>query len=250
MAKQSFSPRTESTKYNWFFNFSQKIGGYATKYNLSAAEVQDVVDSFEYFKYWFLYMVAFKEYMLKVTAYKNEVRDGVPAGSTPSVPPTALPAPVPPTATAPGGYARAIAMANSIKAKSNYTVADGQDLNLEGAEIIVPPASTFKPVIKLVLGNNGKPELKWTKQTGTSGIHIFKKVTGGSTSPTPSPIPGPGVGGYVYLGSDTQPDFTDNSPLPAAGVSEQRCYVATYFVDDENVGQWSEEVKITVTGTI
>ncbi|MGE0637261.1 MAG: hypothetical protein AB7G44_10625 [Bacteroidia bacterium] len=250
MAKQSFSPRSEQKKADWFSNFAQKIAGYAAKYNLSATEVADVIASEQYFAYWFNYMKLFKEYMLKVTAYKNEVRDGVPAGAEPSVPPTPLAAPLPPPATAPGGYARAIALGNSIKEKSNYTIADGQDLNLEGAEIILPPASTFKPVISVVAGNNGKPELKWKKQTGTSGIHIFKKVTGGSASPSPSPVPGPAASGYVYLGSDTQPDFTDNSPLPAAGVSEQRSYVAIYFVDDENVGQWSEEVKITVTGTI
>ncbi len=249
MAKQSFSPRSEQKKADWFSNFAQKIAGYAMKYNLSATEVADIIASQLHFAYWFEYLKLLKEYTLKVTAYKNEVRDGVEAGGEPSVPPTA-PVLSPPPATAPGGYERAIAMGNSIKAKSNYTVADGQDLNLEGAEIILPPASSFKPVIKVAIGNNGKPELKWGKQTGTSGIHIFKKVTGGATSPTPSPMPGPGVGGYVYLGSDTQPDFTDNSPLPAAGVSEQRWYVATYFVDDENVGQWSEEVKITVTGTI
>jgi len=250
MKKQSFSPRTEQLKYNWFFNFSQKIGGYAPKYNISATEVTDVVDSFEYFKYWFLYLIAFNEYMLKLTAYKNEVRDGVPAGAEPSVQPTAPVAPIPPAATAPGGYARAIALGNSIKAKKNYTVADGQDLNLEGAEIVLPPASTFKPVIKVETGNNGKPELKWKKQAGTSGIHIFKKVTGGAGTTPPSPVPGPGTSGFVYLGSDTQPHFTDNTPLPAAGVSEQRCYVVTYFLDDENVGQWSDEVKITVTGTV
>ena len=72
--------------------------------------------------------------------------------------------------------------------------------------------------------------------------------------PTPdlpaSLIPAPATGGFIYLGSDTQPSFTDNTPLPAAGVSQLRKYVAIYFTDEGNVGQYSEEVKITVTGVI
>ena len=251
MAKKTFSPNTEDGKANWFFNFANKIGTYATKYNISATELADVIASEAHFRYWFNYFKAFKEYMLKVTAYKNEVRDGVPAGAEPSVTPVVPASPPPPTATAPGGYERAIALGNSIKKKSNYTVADGQDMNLEGAEIVLPNPSTFKPVISVVAGSNGKPDLKWKKQAGTSGIHFYMKVVSSGSPTTPSPGPGtPSAAGFSYLGSDTQPDFTDNTPLPPSGQSQQRAYIAIYFVDDNNVGQFSEEVKITVTGTI
>lgn len=251
MAKKSFSPNTEDEKAAWFKNFANKLSGYAAKYSISPVELADIIASEVYFDYWYQFTKLNKEYMLKLTAYKNEVRDGVPAGAEPSVPPVApsIPTGVPPV-TAPGGYARAIALGNSIKAKKNYTIADGQDLNLEGAEIVVGDPSTFKPVITIVTGSNGKPELKWKKQAGTNGIHIFMKISGtsGGTTPAPGPIPAPA--GFVFIGTDTQPDFVDNTPLPPEGQTQQRTYKAIYFKNEQNVGQFSEEVKITVTGTI
>lgn len=253
MAKKSFVPDSEDGKASWFKNFANKLGGYAAKYSIGATELADVTASELSFDYWFQFAKQNREYALKVTAYKNEVRDGVPAGAEPSVQPTPPPTgPVPP-ATAPGGYLRAIALGNSIKAKKNYTVADGQDLGLEGAEITTADPSTFKPVLSVVTGNNGKPDIKWKKQAGTNGIHIYMKVTGGSaTAPIPamSPSPSPAVPGFVFIGTDTQPDFIDNTPLPPEGQTQQRIYKAIYFLNDQNVGQFSEEVKITVTGTI
>ncbi len=252
MAKKSFTPETEDLKASWFLNFATKIPGYSLKYNIAATEITDVVDSEAHFRYWNNYFKAAKEYMLKVTAYKNEVRDGVPAGAEPSVMPVFPPLGPPPVATAPGGYERAIALGLSMKKKSVYTVADGQDLNLEGPVITLPPASTYKPVITVVAGNNGKPDVKWKKPAGVHGIHFFLKIEGknGGLPPTPPGGMIEAPAGFNYLGSDTQPHYKDNTPLPAAGQSQVRTYVAIYFVDEENIGQYSNEVKFTVTGVI
>jgi len=46
------------------------------------------------------------------------------------------------------------------------------------------------------------------------------------------------------------PDYTDPSPLPPAGTSAIWTYRAIYLKGDDKVGQWSDLVRITVTGGV
>ena len=251
MAKQRYLPQGDPGKNSWLTNFANKLAGYASKYNLTAAEVADMIASQLVFAYWFNYQTQFKEYMLKLTAYKNELRDGVPAGGSPSVEPTPPVIGPVPAAVAPGIFGRATSIGNRIKENTGYTVADGNDLGLEGAEVIVD--TNIKPVIKTVLAAGGHPELQWKKGAGTDGIHFFVK-RGTGVTPTPgSPTP-PGGGaalpGFIFLASDTEPHYTDTAALPALGQSEVWTYKAIYFSDGANFGQWSDEVKVTVTGVV
>jgi hypothetical protein len=252
MAKESFTPTTDPTRQTWLNNIANKIGTYAMKYNISAAEQADVIAVAAYFAYWNNYISQMREYVLKLTAYKNEIRDGVAAGGSPSVEPTIPVFLPPPTAPSPGGFKRVVDLGNSIKKKTVYTVADGQDMGLEGSEVIPPNPATLTPVLKVAISTGGFPLIKWDKPAGVAGIHLYRKIGSGST-PTPG-MPSPGgptpASGYVYLASDTEPDYLDTSALPASGQSEQRSYVAIYFDNDSPFGQWSAEVKITVTGII
>ena len=52
--------------------------------------------------------------------------------------------------------------------------------------------------------------------------------------------------GYAPLAYDTTPGYTDSTPLPA--VPGKRIYKAIYRVGDSQVGQWSQEVALTVGG--
>src|SRR5258706_4828366 len=101
MAKNYFLPRSDADKQRWLQNFSNKLVGYKTKYNITDTEVTDMQNSFAVFTYWFNYLNQYNEYLKKLTQYKNEVRDGVDAGGGASIEPAppslgALPAPVEP----------------------------------------------------------------------------------------------------------------------------------------------------------
>src|SRR3990172_8143200 len=135
MAKQRFLSDSDQGKITWLGNFSGKLAGtagYATKYNITPEEIADLVAGHLYISFWADYLNQYKEYLKKVTAYKNELRDGVPAGGSASVEPTPPVLGIVPPAVAPGIFKRAIAIANRIKVHIGYTVADGQDLGLEG----------------------------------------------------------------------------------------------------------------------
>ena len=51
---------------------------------------------------------------------------------------------------------------------------------------------------------------------------------------------------FVLLTFDTTPGYTDPTPLPATAAKWK--YHAIYRVADARVGQWSDEVGITVGG--
>lgn len=230
MAKQSYLPSDDEGKTVWLANFVNKLSGYAVKYGIAAAETTDMTDSEAYWGYWFTYRQQFAEFQSKLTAYKNELRSGVDPGATPSVVPVPPVLGVAPTAVAPGIFVRATSIGNRIKKHNNYTIADGQDLGLEGAETELDLVNA-KPVItvKLVAG---VPRIVWKKQ-GYDGIEIHVSRNGAA---------------YVFLAHDTFPDYDDTAPLPAAGQSALWKYKAIYTYKDERVGQWSDEMSVTVMG--
>ena len=53
--------------------------------------------------------------------------------------------------------------------------------------------------------------------------------------------------GFVYLANDSQPDYLDTFPVPAGVASAVWEYKAIYRIGDDQVGQFSEAVKVTVT---
>jgi len=231
MAKQYFLPRPDLEKNEWLQNFAAKLPTYSAKYNIAAAEVTDTTDGAAYFAYWLNAKNLTEEYSKKFTQFKNELRDGIPAGTTPSLVPAPPVLGVVPTAVAPGILVRAAAIANVIKSKSNYTVGDGNDLGIEGAETSFDPA-TMKPEIKIRLIEGGKPEIVW-KKAGMDSIEIWVDR---------------GTGVFAFLAIDTVPNYTDTFALPAAGATAIWKYKAIYRVDDAHVGMWSDVVSQTVTG--
>jgi hypothetical protein len=76
------------------------------------------------------------------------------------------------------------------------------------------------------------PSIGWTKQ-GMDGLEILVDR---------------GTGAFAFLALDTIPDYLDTAPLPAPGTSAVWKYKATYRLADEQVGQWSDVVGISVMG--
>ena len=83
----------------------------------------------------------------------------------------------------------------------------------------------------VLLIQGGKPEIVWTKGD-FDGVDIY--VDRGSNQ-------------FVFLATDTYPNYTDNAPLPTSGVAVWR-YKAICRYGDEIVGQYSYIVSIAVGG--
>ena len=125
---------------------------------------------------------------------------------------------------------RLTALVARIKAHPGYTEAIGQDLDIIGAEQTLDTTNA-KPALKLEL-QAGHPNVKWTKG-GFDALEIWVDR---------------GTGTFVYLATDTIPDYLDTAPLPAPGQSALWKYKAIYRLSDQQVGQWSDVVSIAVHG--
>lgn len=229
--KKTFMPRKEGEKLIWLKNFANKLNKYATKYNITVAEIDDLVASALFYDYWFNYTNQYVEYNKKLTQFKTELRDGIDGQATPSVVPTPPVFAAPPPIVQPGIFTRASSLAVIIKKRTNYTEADGLDLGIEGVEEEARSAEPLKPQISVRLIQGGKPEIVWTKGE-SDGVEIW--VDRGT--------------GFVFAAIDTYPNYTDNFPLPAAGQSSIWKYKAIYRIDDEPTGNWSDVVSVAVAG--
>ena len=56
------------------------------------------------------------------------------------------------------------------------------------------------------------------------------------------------IGHFSQLAINTEPNTADNWPLPPAGTSAMWRYKAIYLLHDEQVGQWSDVISVSVGG--
>ena len=235
MAKKPYLPRTKIGQQRFLANFADKLpGAYATKYNITPAEVTAVQN----FRLWFDWSLNslghIRDRSRSYTQFCDALAygDGASGNLTPPQPfvlpdqPESGGNPIVPVAD---GFALVGSLVTRIKSHLAYAVADGEDLGIEGTEEGIDP-SLAKPVLNIVL-QAGRPLVKWTKQ-GFDSLEI--QVDRGN--------------GYGFLAVDTEPDYLDTAPLPAPGQSAVWKYKAIYRLHDEQVGQWSNPVSIAVTG--
>lgn len=233
MAKRTFLPRADADKVLWLKNFANKLPLYKVKYGITDAEVADMQNGALVYDYWYNYTNQFKEYVQKLTAYRNELRDGVPSGALASVPPTPPVLGAAPAGSTAGIFVRVSSHVNTIKGRTVYSVPDGKDMGLEGAELAVLERASAKPTITLRPASGGHPEILWQKG-GMDAIDIYVKRNDGDE--------------WQFLATDTIPNYTDTFALPASGQSALWKYKVIYRKDDEPAGQWSNEVSISVAG--
>ena len=92
--------------------------------------------------------------------------------------------------------------------------------------------TTLKPSLSIQI-RAGHPVILWTKGKA-SAIEIWVDRNDGN--------------GFVFLTINTEPNTIDTTPLPAPGTSAVWNYKAIYRLHDEQVGQWSDVISITVRG--
>ncbi len=229
-------PRTESLQLDLINNFADKIGSYATKYAISAGDLDKIARGRQTANWAVQMYPLLATTTTSATQWKLAVLEG-PIPSTPAfftlptlpAVPQAAGLPIVPDFDVLGLIAH---LAKNMKDATNYDLNDGLDLGIEGPEIPAPdPAS--KPVLQGRSGTGGAPEILWKKKE-FEGIKLQIDRADGK--------------GWVLLAVDMKPNFTDDlSPLPPAGTSVQWRYRAIYLLNDAEFGQWSEPVTVTVS---
>jgi len=120
-------------------------------------------------------------------------------------------------------------MVRQWKASPTYTEATGKALKVAGPEHVVDMANA-KPTLKgkAVPGGatiDGKKDF-------AEAIKLFSKRDGDAD--------------WVPLAVEMHMPYVDNRPLLVAGKPETRRYRGIYIVNDQPVGQYSDEIVVTV----
>jgi hypothetical protein len=227
MEHEYYLPKDDPGKVLWLQNFGLKLPTYATTLGISSGILTSVSNDATYYGLVIGLLGPFKEYGKAIIAYKDALRDGSPTaiGDFPS--PPAIPAF---TAVPAGVFIRLRDLVKTIKAHPNYTSTIGTDLGIIGTEIN-PDFATIKPHPKVSL-KNSHAYLQWAHEH-TDAADIKADYGDGA--------------GFVTVGRILKAHSLDPH-LPAAGTGKVYKYIIRYVVSDEEVGFWSDEISITVTG--
>ena len=134
------------------------------------------------------------------------------------------------TATRRAIEGRVRALARRIKAAPGYTEAIGAQLKLIGAEDTTD-LTTAKPTLTATVKPGGAVELVFNKGK-SDGVNVYAQRESDA--------------GWVFLARDTESPYVDTRPLLVAGKPEQRRYKAMYVLGDDETGQASDELTVTV----
>jgi len=225
----SYLERTDEKLALQMNNFVSKIDNYAGIFGFTPAETNALRADAAFFSWAVNNLEKVTTYKQNWTAFKNILLKGEANVNANNIPPLPALDPVPVTVS-PGVLFRFTSMVARVKAHPAYTTGIGQNLGIEGTSNPTTVLAEAKPVIHL-LRSGDKVTLEWAKGQ-YSGIYIEKDSGNG----------------FVTLDKDFMPDYIDNSPLPAAGLSAKWSYRAIYLLRDEKVGQWSDVATITVAG--
>jgi len=225
--KKAYLPRTEDGLRNWLNNLASKIGDYASKYGITPTEMADIGAAAADYSAILAFDAAMDTYVQKITAIKNEMRDGMPPGGSPSIMGTMPTVPMP--MSQPGFLPRVASIANRIKAHIAYTVADGENLGLEGAVTTFDP-STAKPRISNAQVLPDMVVIEWVKGR-MQGVIVERSLDGTN---------------WREVDKDMRSPWEDTSPNRTAA-AEWRHYRLRYLLNDKPVGLYSDVVSLLVS---
>ncbi len=243
MPKASFVPRTDSRRRPWLNNLADRLlqtttPNLAGKYNVPTAQITQLDSGRKWVNWAYDNLTGLRNASKGLTEFKDNLffGKGVAGNLTAPVAPTFSSTPtntgiaIVPVADI---FGLAVSIGNMIKENPVYDPADGELLGLEGAEATLPDAATTKPdLTKSRMASGGRAEVVWVKGPFT-GIKI--EVDRGDAQ------------GVRFLAVDTEPDYID-SVRPAAGQTAIYKYRAIYLLGDEEYGQWSDWVELTMRG--
>ena len=235
MPKQPFLPRTDAAKQPWLNTFVDALQsaakGYAAKYNVPAATITQLDNGRQWVNWISLNLGKTRDSSLQATAFKDQLFSGIGTMAAAPVPPvfTAVPG----VANFAGVFTLASSVGAAIKALPNYAVSDGQDMGLEGAAMPAPAPGVVAPDLSRSRpASGGFNEIVW-KKLGYSALKIMVDRGDGK--------------GEVFLAIDSVPNYID-TVKPAPGASATYTYHAIYMMGDQEFGQWSQPLEMTLRG--
>jgi hypothetical protein len=122
------------------------------------------------------------------------------------------------------------ALVKRIRTRKTLTDAIASDLAIV-ATVTTVDFNNLKPEIKVNLVGN-IPQYEYTKK-GTTGVVVYCK-RGAETD-------------FIYLDKDLKTPYVDNRANLVKGTPELRTYKFRFFYNDIEVGNWSDEVSVTVS---
>jgi len=117
-----------------------------------------------------------------------------------------------------------------MKKHDDYDIDRGEDLDIIGEDTVVDPTG-MQPEISALVQANGVI-IKWKKGVLADAISIY--VNRGS--------------GYVFLATDTEPNYFDTFALPSTAQTWE--YKAVYILDEDQTGLFSDEVAVQVQAAV
>src|SRR3989339_593979 len=228
--KKRFIPDGDQAKVGFIVNLGAKMPDHAATLSITPAEVTSVQADAAMFKYLMDMQEAYKTNKQEVTGYKNVLRDG-PLGAPLGAVPVGPTLPVPPAAVSAGIFIRISQLVSRIKGNPAYNKQTiGEDLGIVGDEQVID-IPNLKPILKSRL-DAGRPMIIW-KKGPADAIDIYVDRKDGA--------------GFVFLVTDTFPDYLDTFPVPAGVQTAVWDYKAVYSINDEQVGQFSDPMPVTVS---
>jgi hypothetical protein len=241
MAKTTYLPTTDAGTLAMLVAFDTNQNALATKYALTAAEMNRVRQA-RYVWQWFQdALVVAREWAQSLTSKRDSMVTG-PAASAGSIPggpalpasPTYVPLPSG-TSTAvllePGFFEFLSGIVARIKTAQNYDPADGVLLGIEGA-VIPPPDPAIVPLVTGDVFHSGHPGLTCRKG-------VFDGYTVWLTRPGQA---------RKQVGFSTKRHFEVDEPLPTAGTAEVWSFEVQYRYKGESFGQISQPLELAVRG--
>jgi hypothetical protein len=122
----------------------------------------------------------------------------------------------------------------AIKTNSLYTDAIGADLGIIG------PVDSFDP-------NTYQAELTSVEQTGPNLVTIKFGKAKGKIDGVNVYSRRQGTSEWKFLARDTQPPYVDSTPLATPGTPEVREYRIRAVIDDQEIGDYSVTMQVTVS---
>ncbi len=226
-------PNSEVALPDWFERLSAGIGKYGASLGVSAQEITDAQANCAFGAAVLRVQLALGEYTQGMTRFKNAA---LYATDQCTAWPTGFTLPANLAAVSHAGVIPLLSLLiGRMKKHSAYTKQIGEEMGIEGADQTADPSAIAakKPVLNVVITSAGHPLIKWPKGE-MEGIEIWADRGDGK--------------GYGFAYHSSHPDTLDTYPLPAPGTSAVWKYKAIYRLYDQQTGQWSDEVKISVMG--
>ncbi len=228
-----YLPTKEAERVIWLNNFAAKIGGYASDFGISAAEVTLITKMALIYAYIIGLIASSKQFTKDLTRFKN-ILSIAPNGTTLGP----LPASVPGTApdlTQAGIFTFIAGIVARIKSNTNhYTVGIGANLGIIGEETVFVPDD-------YVANGSAVDKVEYVAiefdKGHVDGMDIFSLPLGSSDMLL-----------MEKIGTANFSPFHDTRPMMVPGKPEKRYYKTRAIIHDAEIGHYSEPFMVTFGG--